>query len=120
MDRALAWGRIGLGLGLVVVPGVAARTWFGQEAPAARLMLRSIGARDVALGVGLLTSADGRPWLLAGIGADIVDCLASLRSAGEISASKILPGSVLALAFAAAGVIEARRTSRSLPRPSPA
>jgi hypothetical protein len=78
-------------------------------------MLRSIGARDLALGAGLLTAADQRSWLLGGVAADVVDCLGSLRSAGEIPASKILPGAVLALAFAAAGVVEARRGPTSTP-----
>jgi hypothetical protein len=110
--RLLGWGRLALGIGLVAAPGPAARLWFGDDSAAARLLLRSIGARDLALGGGLLSADDLRPWLVGGIVADLVDCLGSARAAGEVPAAKILPGSALALAFAAAGVVEARRAPR--------
>ena len=104
----LGWSRVGLGAALVLAPGIAARTWFGEDTSAQRLLLRSIGARDLALGAGLLAAPDRQPWLLAGVGADLVDAAASARSVGAIPASKIGPGIALAVAFAAVGAAAAR------------
>jgi hypothetical protein len=107
--RALAAGRIALGMGLLVAPDLAARSWFGRTDAGLRLTLRSIGARGVALGAGLLLAAeDARPWLLAGIGADVVDAAAATAAAGDLPPAKIVPGAVLAVAFAAVGAWAAR------------
>jgi hypothetical protein len=102
---------VALGVGLVVAPGLAARTWFGEDDASTRLLLRSIGARDVALGAGLLRSDDARPWLTAGIVADAVDAVASLRAAGDVPAAKLLPGTALAALFVGLGALERQRAA---------
>lgn len=104
MVRCLAGARIALGVGLVLAPGLAARTWFGSDERGLRLVLQSIGARDLALGAGLLAAnGDAGRWLAAGVAADVVDAVASARAVGELPPARIAPGTLLAVAFATAG-----------------
>ena len=82
--RGLAAARIGLGVVAFVFPSVPGKPWIGQEAtrPGARLFARALGARDAALGLGLLLAdRHDRPirgWLEAGGLADAGDVLATL------------------------------------------
>jgi hypothetical protein len=69
------------------------------------LLFRSIGARDLALGAGLLTAApSATAWSRAGTAADACDVAASLVALGPIPARRLLPGTLLAIAFVAAGI----------------
>lgn len=106
LRQGTGWTRVALGLLLLIAPRRAAQTWFGgDETPAAvTLLFRSVGARDLALGAGLLAEAPGeRRWTRAGAVADLGDSVASLSAVGPIPAAKLVPGSVLAIVFAAAG-----------------
>ncbi|MFA9445483.1 hypothetical protein [Egicoccus sp. AB-alg6-2] len=85
--RCLAATRIGLGLALFVAPRQVARGWIGREADGAgtSAAVRGLGARDVALGVGMLAATgrdpdrrDLRRWIEAGIVADLADGAATL------------------------------------------
>ncbi len=90
ITTAFAAGRSLLGLGLLVVPQRAARGWVGDEIdrPAAQVLCRGLGARDMSLGLGtLLALRDGsrtRRWLEAAILADSVDVAATLAAGGRI------------------------------------
>jgi hypothetical protein len=98
--------RIFLGAVLLTSPGFAARTWLGAngEHPGTALLFRSIGARDVALGAGLLTAeADDTSWSRAGTVADACDVVGSLLALGAVPARRLMPGTLLA-AFVAAGI----------------
>src|SRR5689334_19655069 len=60
--------------------------WVGTTArsPGGRVLLRSFGARDLALALGAMTAHDAharRRWLVAGAGSDLVDAAATLASA---------------------------------------
>jgi hypothetical protein len=77
--------RIGFGAGLVLAPGLVGRTWVvGDEAqrPAAKLLARALGVRDLALGLGIVIALDrGAPvrgWLEAAALSDAVDLVATL------------------------------------------
>lgn len=85
--RALAAVRIALGVALFVAPRRAARGWIGRDADAVgtTAAVRGLGARDVALGVGLLAASnpgddhrDLHRWLEAGIVADAADAAATV------------------------------------------
>jgi hypothetical protein len=85
---AMAWGRVALGTALVLAPRPAGRPWFGSDVdrPAGTLLVRSLGARDLALGVGvLLALRHGTPvrgWVEGGVladGADLVGALLAFR-----------------------------------------
>lgn len=81
--RAVAIGRIALGASFLVAPGVALRAWPGHDearGPVSRLLARSVGVRDIALGVGTLLAVEHdtpvRGWLEAAMLADAGDAAA--------------------------------------------
>ncbi|HEV7265271.1 MAG TPA: cyclase dehydrase [Falsiroseomonas sp.] len=66
----LGWFSIGLGLMELAAPRSLARGlgMRGQEA-----LIQAYGAREVATGLGLLLSADRRPWILGRLAGDALD-----------------------------------------------
>ncbi len=92
--RAVAAGRVALGLTALVWPSVPARPWVGAAADdvAARVFGRALGARDLALGLGALAALQGpsdepgsaSAWVAAGALSDALDVVASLSSWREL------------------------------------
>lgn len=79
--RALAGARVALGILAFLAPTVPARPWVGEEAKrrSVHLFSRALGARDIALGAGLLlTDGPIRGWVEAGGLADSGDVVATL------------------------------------------
>lgn len=85
---AVAALRVVLGVAAVGRPDLAARPWVGraQDSPAGVVLGRAAGARDIALGAGLLASvARGdvratRDWTRAGVFCDLSDLGATLAA----------------------------------------
>jgi hypothetical protein len=111
---AVAVGRIGLGVSYLLAPGGALRVWPGLpaagrdgDAAVARLLARSTGGRDVALGVGALLAlrhdAPVRGWLEAGMLADATDAAAIVIGLRHLPRAKAVLMLVAALGTAAAG-----------------
>ena len=79
-------GRAVIGGGLVVAPRVFAGGWVGGAArkPGGQVLAAALGARDVAIALGALRSLraghGAGPWLRAGVLADLVDLVATLRA----------------------------------------
>jgi hypothetical protein len=98
--RAVAAGRVALGLTALVWPSVPARPWVGGAADelGARVFGRALGARDLALGLGALAALQGpaarqgpatgagpaSAWVAAGALSDALDVVASLASWREL------------------------------------
>lgn len=83
--RGIALARVAIGVGATLAPGVVSRLQFGTKTPAGQIVVRMLGARDLALGVGaLLAARHGSPglrgWVEAGGFADGVDAVAFLRA----------------------------------------
>ncbi len=94
MDRSAtrtAWpcssasGRVAIGVAAVAAPTLMARPWIGEvgDRAASRLLARTMGGRDLALGIGALRALAGsdqeaRPWVALGGTADAVDALATV------------------------------------------
>ena len=80
----LAGGRIAIGIVSLLMPGVVGRAMIGPEGDSGgmRLFLRVVGARDLALGLGVLGSLDRdahvRGWLQASAVVDGLDAAGSL------------------------------------------
>jgi len=83
---AQARGRMAVGAAFVLAPGLAGRVWVGRDAgrPGAKVLARAFGARDLALGLGVVIAIDrGAPvrgWLEGSALADAVDFLAGLAA----------------------------------------
>ena len=82
---SVAWGRIALGVTAILTPSIPLRPWVGRELawrPRAKLLGRALGARDVALGLGVILAlrhdAPVRGWVEGGGLADTGDAVATL------------------------------------------
>jgi len=75
--RAVAAGRVALGVAALTRPSVPARPWVGASADelGAQVFGRALGARDIALGLGALTAptASAGAWFAAGALSDALD-----------------------------------------------
>jgi len=89
LARGLALNRISFGAGLILAPGLYARTWVGSDAAGedtTKVLARALGARDLALGTGgLLALKDGdaeraRRWFAAQGVTDAIDFLATVAA----------------------------------------
>lgn len=87
--RLLGLARVVLGAGFVLMPRRSLQMAWGIEAdPAVAAVMRGMGGRDLALGVGLLASLEdggrARGWLEAGAVADASDALGTLMAWGSL------------------------------------
>ena len=86
----LAGGRVAIGVVSLVAPGLLGRAIMGPEADsgATRLLLRVVGARDLALGLGVLVAlnrgAPVRGWLQASAVADALDAAGCLLARHQL------------------------------------
>jgi hypothetical protein len=102
--RALAAGRVLIGASICLAPRLAAR-WVGDATgtPGARMVIRGLGARDAALGLGTLAAlnepAQLRRWLVLASGCDATDFVATI--AGPAAPAR---PAVIALAAGAAAI----------------
>ena len=111
--KAVAIGRIGLGLSYLVLPGASLRLWPGRassserDAALLRLMARHTGGRDIGIGLGALLAlqhdAPVRGWLEAAMLADTVDAVAILFAFRHLPRTRALLMLGAALGTAAAG-----------------
>jgi hypothetical protein len=113
---AFALSRVFFGLLLLARPGAAGKAWFGSDrlsAPTTSL-LRSVGGRDVALGLGLVNN-DGPKcrWLAAGVVSDVADVAATTLVRDRFPRKNYLIGFFSALAYAVVGIGLAIRESRA-------
>jgi hypothetical protein len=94
-DRALmqARARLAVGAAFVLFPGLAGRMWIGSDAARrpVKVLARAFGARDLAIGLGIVIALDrGAPvrgWIEAGVLSDGIDTAASLLAGGSIPAA---------------------------------
>jgi hypothetical protein len=111
LARLQAYGRVALGGGLVLAPGLVAGGWVGGVADKrdGQALAIGLGARDVALALGTLAALSSRRgasrWLRAGILADAADLVATLRARDALpplavpAVAAIAGGSVLLGAY---------------------
>jgi hypothetical protein len=117
---SIARGRVVIGLVMVAVPGVVARVMFGRTSGEARTLLRMLGARDVVLGVGAITSVKegthDAEWVSMGAAADGVDTVALLLAPGN--PARRVGNAITAATAAAMGMLCARQIADSRPAPA--
>jgi hypothetical protein len=122
MAVGLAGGRIAIGVGSLLAPGLVGRTITGREGSGGgtSLFMRMVGARDIGLGLGLLIAlsreAPARGWLEASALVDGVDVAACLLARDHIRTA-VFPGAV---GLAATGALLSAWLSRQLDAAPPA
>jgi hypothetical protein len=89
--ETIALGRIAIGIVALVAPTVPLRPWVGRDfawQPRAKLLARSLGARDLALGLGVILAmrhdAPVRGWVEGSGLADAGDVLSTLLAFGKL------------------------------------
>ena len=105
LARNLAMNRMSFGAGLMLAPGLYARTWIGAPARDERVkvLARALGARDLALGAGglvALRAGDEQralQWFAAQGVSDAVDLAATLAAGANVK----LPARIFAATIAA-------------------
>ncbi len=118
-DLALGVVRVGVGAALIVAPGWAGRIWVGPGAdgPGSLVFARALGARDVALGVRIITGVrKGEPvghWVASGFVADAADVVASVIAGRHLTPGRRRAMPVVAGAVGVAGAWSVRRSGRS-------
>jgi hypothetical protein len=102
-----ALGRTAVGAAYVLAPGLAARSWIRADSAGIRVLAAAFGARDAGIGLGVLRAVregtGARPWVRAGVLADTVDLVATLRARRELPALAVAGVAVIAAGSIAAG-----------------
>ncbi len=100
--RGLGWFSIGLGLAECLMPGAVARAvgMAGRES-----IVRGYGLREIATGVGLLTSRDPEPWLWGRVAGDALD-LATIAAARREAGSDRHAANIAMLAVAQVAAVD--------------
>jgi hypothetical protein len=115
LAMSLARGRIAFGAAAVLAPGLAARAMGGRSASEGitPMLVRMLGARDLALGLGTVIAVDrGAPvrgWVEGSALSDAVDCLASVLARERLSPTAFRATAGIAAASALAGGLLSRR-----------
>ena len=106
MSERMGWLRAAVGVALIVAPGPPLRLSNRDGATgAARLLLRTIGIRDLVLGLDMVAAArsedvsDARRWTMMTLASDSLDVVASVASRRSIGKRDSLVAAALALAF---------------------
>ncbi len=114
--RAVAAVRVALGVAALVRPRGAARPWVGPSAgqPAGTVLGRAAGARDLALGAGVLVAARQGPraertWVVAGAFCDAVDASTTFAHWRRLPARGRLLAGGAAVGATAVGALAAAR-----------
>jgi uncharacterized membrane protein len=71
--NGLGWFSIGLGLAQIVAPGSLARMIGVNDDGKNRALMRAIGLREIAAGVGILSRSRPAGWVRARVGGDLMD-----------------------------------------------
>jgi hypothetical protein len=93
LTAAFSVGRLAFGAALVAAPDKVAARWIGADASRApvKIVLRAVGARDIALAAGTLASLRNedalRLWLGGALASDVCDVISTLVTPGGV-----LPG----------------------------
>ena len=101
--------RLGIGASLVLAPGLGSRIWVGPGADGrgARVIARSLGARDMLVGARLLQASrdktDTAEWLKLGYGFDMASAVASAAAFKHLSPSRRIAMPLIAAAVGALG-----------------
>ena len=113
-----------MGAAFVLFPGLAGRMWIGTPAASrpVKVLARAFGARDLAIGLGVVIALDrGTPvrgWIEAGALSDGIDTAASLLAGGSIHPATRWPAIAVGAASTAIGVSLAPEFEHA-PKPIP-
>jgi len=107
----IARARVVVGAVMVMLPGIAGRMMVGRAGRDAKAVVRMLGARDIVLGVGAITTVKEQTqdaeWVGMGAFADGADAVALFLGPGP--RGRRMFGALTAAAAAVPGMLVARR-----------
>ena len=108
--KAIAQVRAAVALACLVFPSLA-RGWVGPggATPAARVLSRSLAARDLALGLGTAQAKEGtlRRWAFVSAVGDATDAIGTILCHGSLPKARRLAVTATSAAAARAGLVAA-------------
>ncbi len=111
LARGIALGRVAFGIAMLLSPKRVARGWVGAahaERPAVQALMRSIGIRDLVVGMIALHTIDhpevGPRWQATGAAIDAVDLLATTAAASDVPVQGVVGTALIAGGAAAGGL----------------
>ncbi len=117
--ETMGWLRTAVGIALIAAPGAPMRLAGRSPDGAEKLLMRTIGIRDLALGLGTVAAArsddisDRRRWTAAALASDSLDAVSSLASFRSIGKRDSWSAAVLAFTFVCGDLQARRRLSRT-------
>jgi hypothetical protein len=114
-QESMGWLRTAVGVALIAAPKAPMRI-SGREEPtgASVLLMRTIGVRDLVLGLGTVAAARAddapsvRSWTSAALASDSMDTLISLASIRSIGRRDAIGAALLAFVFALGDLLALR------------
>jgi len=114
LATALGWFSIGLGLAQLTAPGGVASLVGAGDGGDNRRLMRGLGMREIASGIGILTKPQPAEWMWARVAGDVMDLAllgATLRS-GDARRGRTVAATAAVLGVAALDYYAAQRLSR--------
>lgn len=122
----VGWVRVVVGLVLAGAPGVFVRRFVDDEASGTLILFaRTVGVRDIALGMGTLaadrsgTTADLQRWVQAGLISDSLDLVAGLAGSNLVGRRGTAIATMTVLPVLALDVLGLRRLADPTDRETP-
>jgi len=122
IGAVVGWMRLAVGVGMIAAPAPVIRLGSGETPPGDMvLMTRTVGVRDLALGIGTVWSCrsrstnDARRWAALGLCSDLLDVTVGATSARSVGKRGALIAALAPLPFVALD-IAALLTVRSAAR----
>lgn len=119
LAEGLGWFSIGLGLAEITAPGALAQLIGVEDSSRTRSMMRAFGAREIASGIGILSSSPNPGWLWARVAGDVIDIAALAaapktdRSGAKVGAAFTSLAGALAADVAAARGLQPQKSARA-------
>ncbi|HEY0710021.1 MAG TPA: SRPBCC family protein [Polyangia bacterium] len=71
--RGRGWFSIGLGVAQLIAPGLLSKLVLGHDDKRKRLIMRALGVRELAAGLGLISQQKSPRWLYSRVAGDVMD-----------------------------------------------
>lgn len=120
LAEGLGWFSIGLGLAEIAAPrGLGRFIGVEVESGRGRLLMRALGAREIASGIGILRSRRRSAWMWSRVLGDAMDLalLGSAMSADRSDRARLTAATVAVAGVTAVDVLTAARLSRAAATP---
>lgn len=117
--RGATWLSLGLGIAQVVAPGRLASLIGVRDTGDTRSLMRLIGARETASGIGLLSGTKTDAWLGARLGGDLVDLalLAAALRGRRVNRTRLFATTAVVLGATALDLFGASKAAGAAKRP---